>query len=1134
MNNNRQLLDQRIEEFRRKYYVDKIVRGSLILALLMSSMLFVALLSEGIFGFPPGVRTAMVLTLGAAFLGVLGYSVLWPVSQLMGWAKNLSEFQIAQLVKSYFPDINDKLINLLQLRRQGGGSLAEAAIERKAADIAPVRLANAINLRVNRKYLWYLAVPLLLFLLTYAVDPALLSAGSYRLLNYRKAFVPPPPFQISVDGIPGEVVAGQDLKLQVEVSGSALPAELFLYIKEQDAQNFLDYSLTRNSASSFSYTITGVKSDFSFYVGNPDARTEAYAVKVLKRPAIKSFRVIVHPPAYTGLAPEILQDNVGDIKVLRGSSVTWELLPQGPVEAASLIQTDGKAWTFGEGSREGQLSVAQRLMEDIEYYISLSGEEAIRNIDTVHYRAAVTPDRFPTVYVTSPAGEFQVGVDPVVPLDLELADDFGFTRMGLYYRFTKSGGASEAGKEYREMPLNLEPRTLLQSQSYQIDLSSIGFREGDEAEFFVKVWDNDGISGPKAAVSAPFKIIYPTLDARYDELTSQQDQVQSSLESMEQNARELEEAYRKLQEKMLSQRKLSFDDRKEVQEALEAQQELMQQMAETQKQFEQTKNELQQNQMVSENTLRNYEDLNKLMEEMKDPELEKLLQEIQEKMETVNTDELRMKMEQLQMKQEELRKSLERTLELLKQLEVQQKVDEIRNKLDNLKAKQDILNEKLEEAQNKEALDNLSEKQDALKEQMEQIGQDLEKLSDLKEDTKTPDSDAMEQLQEQGEQAEQEMQEASEQMEQAGEQQESGTRQEQKQSQQSKQNASQKQQKASERMSEMSEMLGNMQMQSQSSQDQENLEDLRALLENLLKLSFDQEDLRDEVRKLRDGDPAYVDKSQQQKKLQDDMGLVKDSLEALAERVFQIQKFVLDESGNIVQQMDESQAYFRNKQGGLVARHQQMAMTSINNLANMLSDVMKQMQEQMKNAQQGQGMCQKPQGQQPNMQGVSRQQQQLNQQMQQMMDGQQIDMNKLSEMAQQQESIRQQLQQLHEQIQQSGGKSLGDMNQIAKDMQDTEEELRNKQLTHETMKRQQQILNRLLQADKSMREQDMDNQRESRTGREIGQRTPDELEREAYKQKIRQELLKSNKLEYSSDFLILIEQYFKTLEGGDE
>ena len=99
-------------------------------------------------------------------------------------------------------------------------------------------------------------------------------------------------------------------------------------------------------------------------------------------------------------------------------------------------------------------------------------------------------------------------------------------------------------------------------------------------------------------------------------------------------------------------------------------------------------------------------------------------------------------------------------------------------------------------------------------------------------------------------------------------------------------------------------------------------------------------------------------------------------------------------------------------------------------------------------------------------------------------------------------------------------------------MQETATELLNKQLTAQTMMRQQQILSRLLQADKSVREREYEEKRESNTGKDLDHKAPAQLTQEEYKNKLRQELLKTSKLEYSSDFIYLIEQYFKKIEGN--
>lgn len=1129
-------IDQRLHAFRKKYYQNKMLRGALLLTLIISSMLFVVLLSEGLFDFSASVRTGLVIGLGLLFIGVLGAMVIWPLSQLLNLSKTISDFQIADMVKNHFPEINDKLTNLLQLRKRTDeeNTLAAAAIDKKAGEILPVSITSAINFQKNRKYAAWLLIPLGLYAFTYLADSSLLSSSTYRLVNFQEEFTPPPPFKINLKEVPASLVAGQDYTFEVEVDGDQLPAELFLFIKdeiEEDGQ-FIDFSLNTQNNLEFSYTLADIKDDFSFYVGNDEHRTDAHLVEVLKRPFIKNFQVVIDYPAYTGMGREILESNVGDFKAIKGSRISWELLPNADVASAWFVADDKVA--FGERSEDGAYRLTQSLMQDMEYFISLESEDKIANIDTVKYRAKVLQDRYPSIYVFSPNSDFLVDLDPNMPLELEIADDFGFSQLQLFYRFVKSGGTSTVSQEYQKYELSFAKNVLLQPLAYQIDLTQLGISEGDELEYYIKVWDNDGVSGAKASTSGTFKVVYPTLDAKYDELNQEQDKVEEKFEQLKKSSEGLQEAYEKMQEKLLEQKKLSFDDKKEIQEMMDQHQEMLKQMEETQQQFEEMKQKLQENEMISEETLEKYDELNKFLEDQENPEIEKLIEEIESKLENLNPEDIRDKLQQLQVNDEDIKKSLERTLELLKQLEVQQKVDELRNKLDKLEAKQELLNEQLDNAEEPEDLENIADRQEGLEEQMDEIGEDLEDLKEMKDDTKSPDSEQMEDMQEKAEETQEEMQNASEQMKDAAEKMEQSGRKNKKEAGEMKQNASESQQKAKQKMQEMSEQLSSMQMNMQMQQDQENLESLRELLENLLKLSFDQEDLKEEVKELKYGDPSLKEKGQNQKKLQDDMGLVKDSLDALAQRAFMIQKFVLDESKKITENMQSSQTFFRNKQVPMITYHQQTAMTSVNNLANMLSDVMNQMQQNMMNAQQGQGMCTKPGMMPQDMQGLSKEQQKLNQQMQQMMNGE-MPGDKLSEMAAQQEAIRKQLKEAHDRIRKEGGQSLGDMQKVMDDMQQTEIDLLNrKQLNAEIMKRQQEILSRMLQADKSVRERELDDKRESKTGRELDKKAPEDLSLEEYKNKIRQELLKSNKLEYSNDFIILIEQYYKKLERANE
>lgn len=1121
MNTSEHLLWGHIKEFRRKFYVNRIVRGSIALLLVISSMLFLSVTGEGLLGFSSGIRTAMFYTLGLIFLAVAGYAIVWPMSKLLHLSKPLTDTDVAYLVRRHFPEIDDKLLNLLELRTFSNSSenaLLAAAIQKKTDELAPIPFARAINLKVNWKLARYLVIPLLLFLLVGIVMPDVLSNGTTRLLNFNRDFIPPPPFQIMVQNHPDELIAGQDFRLTAKVDGDELPSDLFLYIKKASEADFVHYPMDQLRTDEFAFELNDIKENFNYKIGNEEVVSEIYGVEVLARPAIRGFKVVVDYPAYTGMEDDTLADNIGDLKVLRGTTVKWLVEVNGLIKSATYYGSDTVAFKAsmvpGRFIREKTVSTSE------QYFISLISKRDIPNVDTVRYHIDVIQDRFPSVYVNNAMEEFQADFTMFMPLDFEISDDFGFSKLSLHYRFSKSEQAGKVEAEFKSMDIKVDPRELFQHKGLEVDLQMLGMEEGDVVEYFVKVWDNDFVSGPKSSTSATYRVNYPSLTEKFETVEENQEKLEKEMKDLVKDAKEVREAIEKYQDKMLNQKGLSYDDKKELEKLLEKNKDVQERIEKVQKEFKENKETLQNNQMVTERTMENYEKLNQLLEKLKDEKLDAFMKKMQEQMDKMDPKELKRMMEEMELKQEDLEKALEQTLALLKQLEVEQKSEEIVQKLDNLQKKEDMLNEKLDDTKkgDEEKMKEIAEKQQKLGEEMKDIQKDLKELGEMKKETATPDQEKMEQLQQDGEDVQEEMNEAGDQIQ-----------------QQDKKAGSESQKNSSQKLEKMKADMQSMMQQSQQQQDEQNLEDLRYLLENLLRLSFRQEDLRNELKEIRGNDPALVEKEVEQKQMLDDMYMVKDSLDALAKRVFQIEKFITDESRTILKSMEAALESMENKYLPRVTENQHASMTSINNLANMLTDVMQQMQQQMQQKG-GMGMCTKPGGNKPNMQQIGKQQGELNKMMQQMMkEGPGTNPQKLAEMAKMQEMLRMQLKEAHEQIGKNGKSGLGDMGKIMQDMKDTEDELKNQILTERTMKRQEQILNRLLDSFKAVREkEEFEQRRESNTGKEKDRVSPDQLQLEEYKNKIRQELLKSNQLEYSTDFINLIEKYFKLLEQSKD
>jgi hypothetical protein len=325
-------------------------------------------------------------------------------------------------------------------------------------------------------------------------------------------------------------------------------------------------------------------------------------------------------------------------------------------------------------------------------------------------------------------------------------------------------------------------------------------------------------------------------------------------------------------------------------------------------------------------------------------------------------------------------------------------------------------------------------------------------------------------------------------------------------------------------------------------QQEEDYATLRQILENLIALSFDQEKVMKDFRSVNQRDPKFIELSREQLKLKDDAKVVEDSLRALAKRVFQIESFITRELADMNDHMDRATDNIKKKNMGDAATKQQMAMTSMNNLALMLNDVLQQMQQNMGQGMEGNQMCNKPGG----APSLGEMQKKLNQQIQELKKSGKSGKGmsqELAKLAAQQEAIRRALQkQMKEGKDGKDGKKNGkndggnqgdggNLSKMIEQMEKTEEELVNKKLTQEMINRQQELLTRLLESEKAQRERGLDEQREAEQVKEKRSSVPPEFAEYLRLKQKQIELLQTVPLNLNPFYKKAVSDYFKNVKN---
>ena len=165
---NYNLLIQKLDSFIRKFYINGLIRGGLYsLGLLLGLFLLFNILEYN-FYFDMRVRKAIFWGFLSISIVAIGYWILLPLTKYFRLGGVISHHKAASIIGDHFTGVQDKLLNVLQLKEQESTSaqkgLLYASIEQKTLEIKPVAFKSAIDLSKNRQYLKYALPPFLLFL----------------------------------------------------------------------------------------------------------------------------------------------------------------------------------------------------------------------------------------------------------------------------------------------------------------------------------------------------------------------------------------------------------------------------------------------------------------------------------------------------------------------------------------------------------------------------------------------------------------------------------------------------------------------------------------------------------------------------------------------------------------------------------------------------------------------------------------------------------------------------------------------------------------------------------------------------------------------------------------------------------
>ena len=903
---NFEFIKNKLEKFVRKYYINELIKGALLFLAIGILYFLITLLIEYFLWLNSTGRTILFWLFIIVELGLFIKFIMIPLTKLFKLTNGIDYVNASKIIGDHFPDVNDKLLNLLQLSENSNTSeLLLASIAQKSEKLKPIPFKLAIDFKKNVRYLKYVAIPIAVFLLVSFFNSTNWFTESYnRVVNYETAYEPPAPFKFFVVNNTLDALENKSFTLDVKTVGDIVPENVTIIYNDEI------YFLKNVGAGQYQYTFLQPKESIDFVLSSNNVSSKEYTLNVVPVPILLDFVMDLDYPSYTKKNDESLQ-SLGSANVPEGTKITW-LVKTKNTENVTMIVKDSVI-VFDQ--KKTDFYYGDQLYNDLDYEITTSNKN-ISNYDNLSFNINVIKDQYPELILTSEKDSID---NSTMYFHGRVSDDYGLTKLRVIYY--NSENESERNSE------SLEVNSSIFDEFVFAFPGGLDLKEGIDYSFYFEIFDNDVIHNFKSTKSQVFNFRKLTNNEEEEKKLNEQNKAISGLNKSLKKFKSQENDLKQLSKLQKEKKQLDYNDKKKLEDYLQRQKEqekMMQSFSKKLKdnleQLENKKEEEPFKDALKELLERNEEKLKKN---------EKLLDEIDKLSDKLQKEELTEKLEKLGKENKNLKKNLEQLLELTKRYYVSEKHEKLADKLNDLSKKQEELSEKSDEDNTKDKQDKLNEEFEKFQKEMEELrkdNEDLQKPMDLDQDKSDEDS------------IKQEQKEASDKLD-----------------KNQKSDAKKNQKNAAQKMKEMSNSM-QMQMESSGSeQDAEDSEMLRQILDNLVDFSIEQEKLMKGFKGINNDNPTYSNKLKRQSVLRENFIHIDDSLYALALRRPEISDKITDKLTDIEFNIDKSLERLAENQSIPGVSNQQYAVTGSNDLAYFLSQILDQMQNSMSSSGKGDG-----------------------------------------------------------------------------------------------------------------------------------------------------------------------------------
>lgn len=910
-------LKQQLDLFIRKYYVNQMIRGTLWTLIFIVSVGLLLILLEYYLYLPYWLKLPVVVIYIAISLGLFIRGILIPLLKSLGWIKRMTYQEAAWLIGEYYQEIQDKLFNLLEIEEEFEISdrhpLIEATVAQRTKEMNVFSFPKVVNLKANRKYIKWILPSIFILCVLMLLAPQILKDTGYRWVNAQQSFDPPAPFKFVINEKGLKVARYSDFLLDVRLEGGTWTENIDLVIGGKKIP------MEALKEDWFQYKWSKVEDEQKFYIQAGRYKSPEFTLSVFDRAQALSMAMYLEYPTYTQIPSQTLQGWT-DVQVPEGTRIYWTL---------NTVHVQEVLWTWKEepskllNPKEGHLyEWDQKVLKEAEYQVLLKNHQDQEGMQ-LNFEIKVIQDEFPSIQLERMKHETD---ERQLVLTGIAMDDYGITALNLVYEIQEEDGQKVMTQKV-SIPYKPHQRNVYFEQ--YIDLLSWNLKVGQRAQYFIEVIDNDMINGPKTSMSEIFVFEMPRIDQIDERIQTHGQQAQQGIKESIENAQKMNETFEQAKIDLLQSQGNQWDQQQSLRDLMNQQQEMFQELQKTQQEL---------NQQMEHQALKNEEDpfkeqkesLAQQLEDLKNQELQEQLKKLQDLLQEQNKSKALEAIQQIQEQNKMFQMDMERIQSLIERLTMQQDLNKMAEEMMQLAEQQ----EKLAQEVSKDA-----PAQDHIKEQFEQLKKLWdEELFPRNNQMKKPL--ALESLDENTKDLAQTLQELQDKL------QHNNNVQKSKEEQSDQKDAAQQMKDLAEQIQKQSSGLDLQQI----SMD---LKTVRQLLSNLIRYSFEQEELMEIERSTPVASPEFPKFAQKQMELNRNAQMMRDSLTSLSQRIPELSAGVQRATHQWVARNQEAVQALTQRAVQKARIEQRFAMGHANDMAIMLEEMMNNLMQQMNEASEG-------------------------------------------------------------------------------------------------------------------------------------------------------------------------------------